>query len=179
MERVEKTEQEWQKQAIRQGALELKAPQDGVVKDLATHTEGAVLSPGTVLLTIVPADEPLRAEVWVGNEDRGFVREGQTVRLKVHPYPFQKYGMIEGEVKHVSADASEQSVRDSKDVVPAGYKCRSIVELRSQVLESDGVRHPLTPGMQVDAEIALGERSVLEYVLSPVRRAFHEAARER
>jgi HlyD family secretion protein len=175
----EKTEQEWQKQAIRQGALELKAPQDGVVKDLATHTEGAVLSPGTVLLTIVPAGEPLRAEVWVGNEDRGFVREGQTVRLKVHPYPFQKYGMIEGVVKHVSADASEQSERDSKDVVPAGYKFRSIVELRSQVLESDGVRHPLTPGMQVDAEIALGERSVLEYVLSPVRRAFHEAARER
>ena len=175
----EKTEQDWQKQAIRQQALELKAPQDGIVKDLATHTEGAVLSPGTVLLTIVPAGEPLRAEVWVGNEDRGFVCEGQMVRLKVHPYPFQKYGMIEGVVKHVSADASEQSERESKDAVPVGYKFRSIVELKSQVLESDGVRHPLTPGMQVDAEIALGERSVLEYVLSPVRRAFHEAARER
>ncbi len=175
----EKTEQDWQKQAIRQEALELKAPQDGIVKDLATHTEGAVLSPGTVLLTIVPADEPLRAEVWVGNEDRGFVREGQTVRLKIHPYPFQKYGMLEGVVKRVSADASEQSEREAKDAAAAGYKFRSIVELKSQVLESDGVRHPLTPGMQVDAEIALGERSVLEYILSPVRKAFHEAARER
>jgi hemolysin D len=116
---------------------------------------------------------------WALHDGRGFVREGQTVRLKVHPYPFQKYGMIEGVVKHVSADASEPSERDSKDAAPIGYKFRSIVELRSQVLESDGVRHPLTPGMQVDAEIALGERSVLEYVLSPVRKAFHEAARER
>ncbi len=89
----EKTEQEWQKQAIRQEALELKAPQDGIVKDLATHTEGAVLSPGTVLLTIVPAGEPLRAEVWVGNEDRGFGREGQTAEVKIHPYPFQMSGM--------------------------------------------------------------------------------------
>jgi HlyD family secretion protein len=175
----EKTEQDWQKQAIRQEALELKAPQDGIVKDLATHTEGAVLSPGTVLLTIVPADEPLRAEVWVGNEDRGFVREGQTVRLKIHPYPFQKYGMLEGLVKRVSADASEQQEREVKDAAAAGYRFRSIVELKSQVLESDGVRHALTPGMQVDAEIALGERSVLEYILSPVRKAFHEAARER
>ena len=175
----DKTEQEWQKQAIRQQGLELKAPQDGIVKDLATHTEGAVLSPGTVLLTIVPADEPLRAEVWVGNEDRGFVREGQTVKLKIHPYPFQKYGMIEGVVKRVSADASEPSEREAKDPVPGGYKFRSIVELKSQILESGGARHPLTPGMQVDAEIALGERSVLEYILSPVRKAFHEAARER
>jgi hemolysin D len=138
-----------------------------------------VLSPGAVLLTIVPAEEPLRAEVWVGNEDRGFVREGQTVRLKIHPYPFQKYGMVEGVVKRVSADASEQPEREAKDAASAGYKFRSIVELKSQVLESDGIRHTLTPGMQVDAEIALGERTVLEYILSPVRKAFHEAARER
>ncbi len=105
---AQKSEQDWQKQSIRQDALELKAPQDGVVKDLATHTEGAVLSPGTVLMTIVPAEEPLRAEVWISNEDRGFVREGQTVRLKIRPYPFQKYGMVEGVVQHVSADATEQ-----------------------------------------------------------------------
>jgi len=175
----EKAEQEWQKQSIRQEGLELKAPQDGIVKDLATHTEGAVLQPGTVLLTIVPAGEPLRAEVWLGNEDRGFVREGQTVRLKIRPYPFQKYGMIDGVVKHVSADATEQEERNAKMTPAAGYRFRSIVELNAQMLESDNVRYPLTPGMQVDAEIALGERSVLEYVLSPVRKAFHDAARER
>jgi len=127
----------------------------------------------------VPAGEPLRAEVWLGNEDRGFVREGQTVRLKIRPYPFQKYGMVDGVVKHVSADATEEQERDSKTAPAAGYRFRSIVELNSQALESGNVRYPLTPGMQVDAEIALGERSVLEYVLSPVRKAFHEAARER
>jgi membrane fusion protein, hemolysin D len=82
-------------------------------------------------------------------------------------------------VKRVSADASEQSEREAKDAPPMGYKFRSIIELKSQVLESDGMHHALTPGMQVDAEIALGERTVLEYILSPVRKAFHEAARER
>jgi hemolysin D len=192
-ERVEATsqqqkfEQEWEKQTHRNDLLELKAPQTGVIKDLATHTEGAVLSPGTVLMTIVPADEPLRAEVWVSNRDRGFVREGQAVKLKISPYPFQKYGMIEGVVKQVSADATEPQQRgggaspqdaDSDDR-PGGYQFRSIVELKAQYLEQDGVRHKLMPGMQVDAEVALGQRSVIEYMLSPVRRAFQEAARER
>jgi HlyD family secretion protein len=46
-------------------------------------------------------------------------------------------------------------------------------------LESDGHRYPLAPGMQVMAEIHLGERTVLEYLLSPVQKAFHEAGRER
>jgi hemolysin D len=174
----EKIEQDWQKQSLRQDLLELKAPQDGVVKDLATHTEGAVLQSGTVLMTIVPANEPLRAEVWVSNQDRGFVREGQKVRLKIAPYPFQKYGMVEGVVKHVSADATEQPDPEAK-ASSSGYRFRSMVELNVQNLESDGVRHRLTPGMQVDAEIALGRRTVLEYMLSPVRKAFHEAGRER
>ena len=178
--------QEWEKQLHRNELLELKAPQDGIIKDLATHTEGAVLQPGTVLMTIVPADEPLRAEVWVDNRDRGFVREGQPVKVKVAPYPFQKYGMLEGVVKNVSADATESPQRGASAAdggngsgQTAGYQFRSIVELKSQTLESDGVRHKLMPGMQVDAEIALGERSVIEYMLSPVRKAFHEAGRER
>ena len=129
-------------------------------------------------MTIVPAEEPLRAEVWVSNLDRGFVHEGQTVRLKIAPYPFQKYGMVEGVVRHVSADATEQTDPEAK-AVSGGYRFRSIVELKAQTLESDGVRLALTPGMQVDAEIALGDRTVLEYILSPVRKAFQEAARER
>jgi HlyD family secretion protein len=183
----ERVAQDWEKQAHRNTLLELKAPQDGVIKDLATHTEGAVLQPGTVLMTIVPANEPLRAEVWVGNRDRGFVREGQPVRLKISPYPFQKYGMIEGVVKNVSADATDAGGRNpppqesgngGAESEPA-YRFRTLVELKQQVLESDGFRHSLMPGMQVDAEIALGQRTVLEYLLSPVRKAFHEAARER
>lgn len=178
--------QEWEKQLHRNELLELKAPQDGIIKDLATHTEGAVLQPGTVLMTIVPADEPLRAEVWVDNRDRGFVREGQPVKVKIAPYPFQKYGMVDGVVRTVSADATEAPQRGAGAAdagngagQTAAYQFRSIVELKSQALESDGIRHKLMPGMQVDAEISLGDRSVMEYLLSPVRKAFHEAGRER
>jgi hemolysin D len=175
--------QEWEKQAHRNELLELKASQEGTIKDLATHTEGAVLQPGTVLMTIVPANEPLRAEVWVDNHDRGFVHEGQKVRVKVAPYPFQKYGMIEGVVKTVSADANESQRNAGPEgqntPPPPASQFRSIVELKAQVLEADGTRHKLMPGMQVDAEISLGDRTVMEYLLSPVTKAFREAGRER
>jgi HlyD family secretion protein len=56
---------------------------------------------------------------------------------------------------------------------------RTLVELGSQELVADGRRYPLQPGMQVAGEIHLGTRSILEYLLSPVQKAFHEAARER
>jgi HlyD family secretion protein len=56
---------------------------------------------------------------------------------------------------------------------------RTLVNLKTQVLDADGVKYRLQPGMQVSAEIHLGTRTVLEYLLSPVQKAFQEAARER
>ncbi|MFM9970454.1 MAG: HlyD family efflux transporter periplasmic adaptor subunit, partial [Burkholderiales bacterium] len=102
---LEKARQELAKQEHRHEYLELRAPQDGVVKDLARHTGGTVASPGTILMTLVPKDEALRAEVWVKNDDVGFVRETQPVKIKLSAFTFQKYGMLRGEVAQVSADS--------------------------------------------------------------------------
>jgi hypothetical protein len=54
-----------------------------------------------------------------------------------------------------------------------------LIDLESQAFEADGQRYRLIPGMQLTAEINLGTRTVLEYLLSPVRKAFHEAGREK
>ena len=180
---VEKTAQDLLKQQHKHRLLELKAPQDGVVKDLATHTVGTVAGPGTILLTVVPREENVRAEVWVRNDDIGFVRPGQPVRLKIAAFLFQKYGLIEGEVLQISADAAEQgadasaSASRARTGAPLAY--RALVVLKSQSLESGGHSYRLQSGMQVSAEIHLGTRSVIEYLLSPVQKAWHEAGRER
>jgi HlyD family secretion protein len=181
---LERASQELAKQSHRHGYLELRAPQEGLVKDLATHTVGTVASPGTILATLVPKNEALRAEVWVKNDDIGFVREGQPVKLKLAAFSFQKYGLLEGTIAQLSADATEATGAGTG--APAGPRpgtqalaYRTLVNLRSQTLEADGVRYRLAPGMQVAGEIHLGTRTVLEYFLSPVQRAFHEAGRER
>lgn len=175
-----KLQQDWDKQQHRHSLLELKAPQAGIVKDLATHTPGTVVALGTILLTLVPHDEPLVAEVWVGNADAGFVQAEQKARVKLSAYPFQKYGMLDGTVKHVSADAhgkSESGNPAIKSVQDAAY--RALINLSGGYLESQGRQLRLVPGMQVNAEIHLGTRTVLEYLLSPVQKVAHEAGRER
>jgi len=181
---MQRLQQDWAKQEHRNKLLELRAPEAGIVKDLVTHTPGTVVSPGTVLMTLVPNDEELQAEVWVKNEDAGFVRPSQSVKLKLAAFPFQKYGMVDGTVAHVSADANESSNKNSDDSQGGNPSTgqlayRALVSLKTQALNSDGTSLGLAPGMQVAAEIKLGDQTVLEYLLSPVRKAFHEAGRER
>ncbi len=183
---LEKAKQELAKVEHRQRLLELKAPQSGVIKDLATHTPGTVVSPGTILMTLVPRGETLRAEVWVSNQDIGFVRPGQPVKVKLAAYPFQKYGMVDAIVAQVSGDATEApSANTRSDALfgrdrPMGpLAFRANLELKSQHLLAGDARYVLSPGMQVVAEIKLGERTLLEYLLSPVQKVVHEAARER
>ena len=173
--------QELAKQTHRKELLELKAPQDSVVKDLATHSIGTVVQPGTVLLTLVPRNESLRAEVWLTNEDIGFVKEGQPVRLKFAAFPFQKYGMVQGTVEHIGADSVEvqQGGAPAGEGAQAPSNYKALVSLQASALEADGARFPLSVGMQANAEILLGTRTVLEYLLSPVQKAWHEAGRER
>lgn len=182
--RLLKFEQEVEKQAYRRGLLELKAPHQGIVKDLATHTPGTVVSPGTILMTVVPHDEQVKAEVWVADVDAGFVQVGQKAKVKLGAYAFQKYGMVEGRVEYVSPDAAElpdTRERDRRDarthvMPPSGF--RALVALDAPYLERDGRRYPINSGMLVSAEIHLGTRTVMEYLLSPVSRTLHEAGRE-
>jgi HlyD family secretion protein len=183
---LERASQERAKLAHRQGLLELRAPQPGIVKDLATHTAGTVVAPATILMTLVPEGDKLVAEVWVSNQDVGFVRPGQEAKLKLAAFQFQKYGLVAGRVVHINADATEAPSPNTRSDALSGrdrpmgpLAFRALVELASQELAADGRRYALQPGMQVAGEIHLGTRTILEYLVSPVHKAFHEAARER
>ena len=129
---------------------------------------------------VVPSDEPLQAEVLLKNEDVGFVAIGQLVKVKVAAYPFQKYGMLDGKVNFVSADSADPK-KQQQQGQPLSLTYRAIVRLEARTLKSvaTGEALALNPGMFITAEIHQGERSVLEYLLSPIRKVVHEAARER
>lgn len=182
-----KLQQDSLKQTYKNGLLELRAPQAGIVKDLATHTVGTVVSAGTVLLSLVPQHEPMMVEMMVRNDDVGFVHPHQPVEIKLAAYPFQKYGTLVGEVAQVWPDAAENEGRttgrveaspdSSRDSSAGGY--RALVDLKSQTLKRGDVDLSLLAGMQVVAEINEGRRTVLEYLLSPVEKVARESGRER
>lgn len=172
------------RQRINRESLELRAPRAGIVKDLATHTVGAVVQAGTVLATLVPDGDALEAEVHVPQVDAGLVGVGQRVRVKVATFPFHRYGTVSGTVRYLSPDAwdgaSKPAAAGTAETMtsPApGY--RALVALDAQSLRADGRAYPLAAGMQVSAEIRLGTRSVWDYLIAPVARTWDEAARER
>jgi hemolysin D len=181
------------KTTYREGLMELKAPQAGTVKDIATTTEGAVVQPGSVILTLLPLGEPLFADVAIKNEDIGFIQVGQTAQVKLAAYPFQKYGLLTGKVVHVSADATEVSGQGGGNGNAGGGSPSSAANPASQVATYKarialGEQHLISPtgqklqagaGMQVAVEIHQGRRTVLEYLLSPVAKAVQEAGREK
>lgn len=175
---LNRSSQELDKSTIKSGLLEIKAPNDGVVKDLAVTTKGAVVQAGSLLLNVVPRDEPVQAEVLLSNEDVGFVAVGQKAQVKVAAYPFQKYGLLTGKVILLGADSSDPKQQQQTQQPQLSY--RALVTLSNQALKApNGETLPLSPGMVVFAEIHQGRRTVLEYLLSPVQKIGAEAARER
>jgi hemolysin D len=178
---LNRSQQELEKSDVRAGQLDIRAPSSGIVKDLAVTTRGSVVAAGAVLLNIVPREEPLQAEVLLKNEDVGFIAEGQTVRLKIAAYPFQKYGLLEAKVHRISADASDPKQQANLGQIPGSPSYKALVRLDDAHFQSaaTGQRLNLSPGMQVTADIHQGQRSVLAYLLSPVRKVAQEAARER
>jgi hemolysin D len=169
------------KTKIRGDLLEIRAPNDGVVKDLLVTTKGAVVGAGSVLMTIVPQNEPLQAEVALRNEDIGFVAPGQEVQVKIAAYPFQRYGLIAGKVLLVSADSGDGKSTGAAPQASTVPTYKALISLNSLTLRNVAQRQdmPLTSGMAVVAEIHQRQRTVMEYLVSPVQKITQEAGRER
>jgi HlyD family secretion protein len=158
--------------------LTLKAPRSGVVQSIATHTLGSVVPTGTTLVSLVPEGEPLRAELRISNSDTGFVRAGQTARLKLAAYPFQRFGTVDAKVVSVSPTAETGENRPRGTSREPGHYIATLA-LENQQLSYEGEVLRFKPGMQVTGEVKLGERSVLEYVLSPIEKVVDYAGKER
>lgn len=174
---LERTRAELEKAQYRLTLAEMRAPVAGTINALAVRTPGQVVAAGATLMTLVPNDDTLLAEVWVRNQDAGFVYPGMPVRVKLVTFPFQKYGWLDGTLQWAGADAEVPEGFRNASGEPLFFKAR--VALASQHLVRNGHRFEARAGMQVVADMLLGERTLLEYLTSPVQKAVLEAARER
>lgn len=163
--------QERSKAEQRRRLTQLVAPVDGTVQQVAVHTQGGVVTPAQVLMVIVPRGAQVTAEVVIDNKDIGFVNAGQSAVIKLETFAYTRYGTVAATVSRVSADAVSDDKRGA--IFPA------VLALQQTHLEVDGKRIGLGPGMNLSAEIATGQRRVIDYLLSPVRQALDESLRER
>ena len=149
----------------------LVAPVAGRVQDLAVSTVGGVVTDAQQLMVIVPADQQLMIEAYLENKDIGFVEEGMPAEVKVHTFPFTRYGVIEGSVKTISDDAIVDEVR--------GLIYRMQVGMDRNTILVNGKSVNLMPGMAVTVEVRTGERRVVEFFMAPLITYGKEAFRER
>lgn len=149
----------------------LYAPVTGTVKGLAVHTVGGVVQPAQVLMEIVPLDEILEVEAFVSNQDIGYIMAGQNAEVKIHTFPFTKYGIIDAVVENVADDAT---VDEKLGLI---YRMRLVLE--KSTIRVDGKDIQLISGMSVTAEIATDQRRLIEFFLAPLLRMKAESLRER
>lgn len=147
---------------------DVRAPLTGFVNKLNFNTLGGVVRPGEVVLEITPSEGPLAVEARVRPDDRARLRPGLPTRVLIGAYDYAVFGALEGEVVEVSADtlADEKGQRYYRVVIQTGQARGA---LANQVI---------LPGMTARADIVAGQRSVLSYVLSPLKRFAQQALRE-
>ncbi|RSZ31144.1 MULTISPECIES: HlyD family type I secretion periplasmic adaptor subunit [unclassified Variovorax] len=163
--------QDLTKAGQRERLTTLKAPVAGTVQQLATHTEGGVVTEAQPLMVIVPDGAQVAAEVTLENKDIGFVSPTQEAAIKLETFPYTRYGTVNATVKTVTADAVNDEKRGA--IFPV------TLNLNSTTIDVDGRPIKLSPGMNLTAEIKTGKRRIIEFLLSPVQRATSESLRER
>lgn len=146
-------------------------PVDGIVQQLKVNTPGAVVQAAESLMVLVPKDPNLVVEVFIENKDIGFIHIGQSAEIKVDAFPYTKYGLIPGEVIHLSADAIEDEQR--------GLIYQAKIKMLKNSFIVQGEERLLSPGMSVVAEIKTGQRKVYEFFLSPLIQHGKESLGER
>ncbi|KAM3093923.1 HlyD family efflux transporter periplasmic adaptor subunit [Phormidesmis sp. 146-35] len=148
----------------------VKAPFDGKVYNLKV-TQGPVQQ-GEELLSISPTDQDLVLEVKVLNRDIGFIQPGMKAKVKLATFPFQEFGVVEGDVISVSPDAVVEKDENGRDMGPV-FLTR--VRLNKRAIDVRGKAVELTPGMAASAEIVTRKKSILTFITEPVTRRFSEA----
>jgi HlyD family type I secretion membrane fusion protein len=159
------------RQATAMRNLVVRAPVDGIVQDIAITGPGQSVGSNQPLMKLVPTGGGLVVEARVQNRDIGYVRVGQPVKVKVHAYDFLRYGSLAGQVEQIDADA----VVDPKT---GALTYGIMVRTDSAELALEASKVQVVPGMAVEVDLLVGERTILSYLTDRIFRLREAAFRE-
>lgn len=165
--------QQFAKAELYSQLVEMTVPQDSVVLEVGHISIGSVAKTGEALVKLVPMNEPIEAEARISPQDVGFIRQGDACKIKIDAFPFQKHGALKGVLKSVSEDTISDSARPNEGPYYLGR-----ITLKSTELKKVPEDTRLIPGMSLSAEIVVGQRTVISYVLYPMISMFDESIRE-
>lgn len=150
----------------------VRAPQDGMVTGVLAQA-GQAVSPTTALATLLPSNARLQAHLFAPSSAVGFVRAEQPVLLRYQAFPHQKFGLQSGQVVQVSRSPLPSAELAGLTTQPAGAVAgealyRITVALDRQTVAAYGQPQALVPGMQLEADVMLDRRRLIEWIFEPV-----------
>jgi membrane fusion protein len=150
-----------------QSAIVLKTPVAGTVAGINSRP-GQFVAPGSSVVTIAPAGT-LVAELMIPTSAAGHVEAGQSVRLMVDAFPFQKFGFLRGRIVEISrapVPTSELSIQPGQPAPSPSYRLRVAIDPVS--LDQHESHGRLSPGMTIKADIVTGRETGLGLIFKPV-----------
>jgi HlyD family secretion protein len=151
--------------------IDIRAPQDGTVFQLAVHTVGGVITAGDPIMLIVPEADNLSVEVKANPQDIDQLQLNQKAILRFTAFNVRTTPEIEGIVTRISADTS------SDQRTGQSYYTIRIAMAADQLERLGDVK--LLPGMPVEAFVQTGDRTMLSYLIKPLHDQFMRAFREK
>lgn len=142
--------------------LKVLAPVSGIVTDVVYTQPGEKVQANTPLGSIAPEGATKVLKIDIPEQDRGFLREGLSVKMKFNAFPYQRYGFVEGTLDYISPTAQSS---DGHGLVYKGY-----VSLDKTQFTVDDNTYPLRYGMTATAEIVVRRRRLIDLALDPLRR---------
>jgi membrane fusion protein len=154
-------------------ALVAQATTSGIVATVSAAS-GQVASRGQTVLTIIPEDAKLEAKVLVPSRDVGFIKPGDRAILRYAPYPYQEFGEQYGRVKNVTKSSltAGEIYKNTDDQKDHNYLVE--IALDKQGIAVFGAHQTLSPGTALEADIIVGKRRMIEWILGPLYRAEQE-----
>jgi HlyD family secretion protein len=182
--RLSDVREQLNKAKLRRALVELRSEREAVVQSIGKVSLGSVLQSGQQLMTLVPADSPLEVEANVFGRDIGFVHIGDQVSVKFDTFPFAQYGLAQGTLTMISPTSftAQDEARNPTSKAPVGpdgepfYRAR--INLDKIALHDVPHGFQVAPGMPVTADIKVGKRTVLDYLLGLVLPIARDAMRE-
>lgn len=154
----------------------IRAPVNGIVKNVKFTTVGAVVRPSDEVMSIVPTGEVLILEIKMPPKDISYLRVGQSASVKFDTYDSSIYGSAEGKVIYISPDTLTE---DTANGPLTYYRIHVAVDTRKMKPHLQGEKIEISPGMTATAEIQTGKNTVWRYLTKPINKTFSEAMTEK
>ena len=154
----------------------MRAPVNGIVKNLRFTTIGAAVSPSAPILDIVPGDSALLFEARLDPKDVSHVSIGLPVSIKLTAYDSAVFGELKGKVEMISPDTFREDARPVEGQPTNYYRV-----MISGAIDPENPKQQtmqIIPGMQAQTQIKTGQKTVMQYLLKPLTKA-KDAFRER